>query len=199
MEERKSPQKRFDIIEEARKYVRGISSWPEKPTITPFFENYYIVTLTNKNDGRRQAALFRDGESEPVWEAFGLHCGNDDQLAGFVGSTTWHQLSVPLCKKTVLLSDGARYVLRHGNATWLMADIVTLQDTIAACHGPRSLENQAWVLTSNGKKSQLVCFGKHRSPLSTRDYSISSFPLAELELHVTTSENTLYICLASEN
>ena len=108
------------------------------------------------------------------------HTLNQNDLAQFYGSENWYRHSLV---RSVLFTDGAKYVADAGGAYWLLDEIALAQKfekTVAA------EEFQLWRLTvKEDQTAILVCEDGNGRVVFSKLIPSTDFPLAEIAFYYT--------------
>ncbi len=102
-------------------------------------------------------------------------------LAQFTGTEQWYRHGLV---RSVLYTDGAKYVAEHGGAYWLLDEIALAQrfdQDIAA------EEFQLWILSVDLERRSgvLRCTGGNGRCVREKEIAFTDFPLAEIKLYYT--------------
>lgn len=114
------------------------------------------------------------------------HTLSKADLAQFTGTENWYRHGLA---RSVLYTDGAKYVADTGGAYWLLDEIALAQRFEKRVSGE---EFQLWRLTL--KKDQaalLVCEDGNGRKLLSKAIPYTDFPLAEIVLYYT--NNTILL------
>jgi hypothetical protein len=99
-------------------------------------------------------------------------------LAQFTGTEQWYRHSI---NRTVLYTDGVRYVVEHGQAYWLLDEIALIQPfdkSIAA------EEFQVWKLeVQPDKTATLTCDDGNGLLVFSKEIPYTDFPLETITLY----------------
>ncbi len=99
-------------------------------------------------------------------------------LAQFTGTEQWYRHSI---NRTVLYTDGVRYVVEHGQAYWLLDEIALIQPfdkSIAA------EEFQVWKLeVQPDKTGTLTCDDGNGLLVFSKEIPYTDFPLETITLY----------------
>jgi hypothetical protein len=103
---------------------------------------------------------------------------NEEHLRQFTGSENWYRHGI---NRTVLFTDGAKYVADAGGAYWLL-------DAIAICqrYEKRVAQEafQVWKLTvRSDRTATLVCDDGNDNIVYTQHIEFTDFPLDEITLY----------------
>jgi hypothetical protein len=103
---------------------------------------------------------------------------NEEHLRQFTGSENWYRHGI---NRTVLFTDGAKYVADEGGAYWLL-------DAIAICqrYEKRVAQEafQVWKLTvRSDRTATLVCDDGNDNIVYTQHIEFTDFPLDEITLY----------------
>lgn len=110
----------------------------------------------------------------------------ESDLRQFTGTETWFRHAI---NRTVLYTEGVRYVAENGGAYWLIDEIALIQpyDKKVAAE-----PFQAWKLTVRADRTAtLVCEDGNGNLVFTKEIEFTDFPLAEIEFYFT--DNTLLL------
>jgi hypothetical protein len=100
----------------------------------------------------------------------------ESDLAQFSGSENWYRHGI---NRTVLYTDGARYVAEHGGAHWLLDAIAIAQAHVKAVEAE---EFQVWTLKVNADRSALLtCEDGNGNAVYRQPVPFTDFPLAEVK------------------
>jgi hypothetical protein len=109
-----------------------------------------------------------------------------DELRQFTGSEQWYRHGI---NRTVLFTDGAKYVADQGGAYWLLDEIALAQrgnSRVAA------EEFQVWKLAVKpDRTATLTCDDGNGNIVASKAIPFTDFPLDEIELWFT--NNTIYL------
>ena len=109
-----------------------------------------------------------------------------DELRQFTGSEQWYRHGIV---RTVLFTDGAKYVADQGGAYWLLDEIALAQrgnSRVAA------EEFQVWKLAVKpDRTATLTCDDGNGNIVASKAIPFTDFPLDEIELWFT--NNTIYL------
>jgi len=109
---------------------------------------------------------------------------NKDELKNFTGSEHWYRIN-----KTILCTDGAKYVAETGGAYWLLGEIALSQ---AFEKKVAAEEFQVWVLKVNPDQSAtLKCEDGNGHIVFSKKIPWTDFPLPEITLWY--SNNVIYL------
>ena len=101
-------------------------------------------------------------------------------LVQFTGTENWYR-TTPLSAK-IIYTDGVKYVIEHGEALWLVTDIIAFQ------HEPKVKNEpfQVWTLeVKDDGSATLTCEDGNGNAIFTNDYTQTDFPLDEITLWLT--------------
>lgn len=121
----------------------------------------------------------------------------ESDLNQFTGTEGYHRWSILF--RSMVLTDGAKYLAEKAGAYWLM-------DAIAS-HQPAMRKNaklqdfQLWILKRvKGKEFLLACYeDSDRKPFIKQKIEYSDFPLDEIKFYVQPAdESTKVVMLTSE-
>lgn len=105
---------------------------------------------------------------------------NQADLYQFTGTTCWYRH--PLMRK-VLYTEGVQYVAEHGQAHWLLDEIVVaqlLEPKVAA------EEFQLWKLSvEHDQSAVLSCEDGNLNTIYQKALDFTDFPLAQIKLYFT--------------
>ena len=108
------------------------------------------------------------------------HTLNRDDLANFYGSENWYRHGLV---RSILFTDGAKYVADAGGAYWLLDEIALAQKfekKVAA------EEFQLWWLTvKEDQTATLVCEDGNERVVFSKLILFTDFPLAEIVFYYT--------------
>ena len=111
---------------------------------------------------------------------------SDADLRQFTGSENWYRHGL---NRTVLFTDGAKYVADQGGAYWLLDEIALAQ------RGQKSVaaeEFQVWKLAVKpDRTATLTCDDGNGNVVSSKAIPFTDFPLDEIELYFT--NKTIYL------
>ena len=99
-------------------------------------------------------------------------------LAQFTGTEQWYRHSI---NRTVLYTDGIRYVAEHGQAYWLLDEIALIQpfDKNVAAE-----EFQVWKLeVQPDKTATLTCDDGNGNVVFSKEIPYTDFPLETITLY----------------
>ena len=103
-------------------------------------------------------------------------------LAHFTGTENWYR-TTPLSAK-IIYTDGVKYVIEHGEALWLITDIIAFQCDKKV----RAEPFQVWKLEVNDDESaKLTCEDGNGNQVFSNDYTQTDFPMKEISLWLTDS------------
>ena len=109
---------------------------------------------------------------------------NRDELKNFTGSEHWYRIN-----KTILCTDGAKYVAETGGAYWLLGEIALSQ---AFEKKVAAEEFQVWVLKVNpDQTARLKCEDGNGHTVYSKKIPWTDFPLPEITLWY--SNNVIYL------
>jgi len=107
-------------------------------------------------------------------------------LALFIGSEHWYRHAL---NRSVLFTDGAKYVADHGGAYWLLDEIALAQRYEKAIAGE---EFQVWKLAVKPDHSAaLTCEDGNGNVVFTKALEFTDFPLPEIVLWF--ANGTIYL------
>ena len=108
------------------------------------------------------------------------------ELRQFTGSEQWYRHGLV---RSVLFTDGAKYVADQGGAYWLLDEIALAQ------RGDRRVaaeEFQVWKLTVKpDRTATLTCDDGNGNIVASKEIPFTDFPVDEIELWFT--NNTIYL------
>lgn len=108
-------------------------------------------------------------------------------LAQFTGSENWYRHGLV---RSILFTDGAKYLADQGGAYWLLDEIALAQryDKRVAAE-----EFQLWILTVDLAKhsATLVCDDGNGHSVFRKEIEFTDFPLPEVKLYFT--DNTILL------
>ena len=109
------------------------------------------------------------------------HTLKRDDLANFYGSENWYRHGLV---RSVLFTDGAKYVADAGGAYWLLDEIAFAQKTFKK--ELASEEFQLWRLTVREDRcATLVCEDGNGRVILVKLIPFTDFPLAEISFYFT--------------
>jgi hypothetical protein len=150
---------------------------PRSPLLPP-----YPVSPTGKGAAALHPTTNKKGEY-PMTEATKL---TKADLLQFTGSETWYRHGLV---RTVLFTDGAKYVADKGEAYWLLDEIALAQRYKKAVARE---EFQLWRLTVKGNNTAaLVCEDGNGKRVYSKRIEYTDFPLECIELYYT--NNTILL------
>ena len=102
-------------------------------------------------------------------------------LAHFTGSEQlWHQAFIAF-----KYTDGVKYVVREGNAYWLLTDISAFQHQRAIVEYAKHDRFQTWKLrVKEDQSATLTCDDGNGQILFTHEYLYTDFPLREIKFYL---------------
>ena len=110
-----------------------------------------------------------------------------DDLRQFTGSEQWYRHGI---NRSVLFTDGAKYVADTGGAYWLLDEIA-----LAQCHNKRVAgeEFQLWKLSVNLDQhtAMLTCDDGNGNIVFRKKIAFTDFPLEEISLYFC--NNTIHL------
>ena len=108
------------------------------------------------------------------------------ELRQFTGSEQWYRHGLV---RTVLFTDGAKFVADHGGAYWLLDEIAL---AAARQQARRREEFQVWKLTVKpDRTATLTCDDGNGNVVASKKIPFTDFPVDEVELWFT--NNTIYL------
>jgi len=111
---------------------------------------------------------------------------SDEQLRQFTGSEQWYRH--PLVR-SILFTDGAKYVADHAGAYWLLDEIALAQ---RADKRVAREEFQVWKLTVKPDRSAtLACEDGNYRTVFEKPIEFTDFPIEHIELWF--ENNTIYL------
>ena len=114
------------------------------------------------------------------------HTLKRDDLANFYGSENWYRHGLV---RSVLFTDGAKYVSDAGGAYWLLDEIAFAQKFVKKVAAE---EFQLWRLTvEEDRSAALVCEDGNGRRVFSKHIEYTDFPLAEIKLYCT--DNTVLL------
>ena len=108
------------------------------------------------------------------------------ELRNFTGSEHWYRHGLV---RTILFTDGAKYVADNGGAYWLLDEIALAQryEKIVMAE-----EFQVWVLKVNtDRTATLSCGDGNDNTVYTKEIPFTDFPADEITLWF--ANNTIYL------
>lgn len=109
-----------------------------------------------------------------------------EHLRQFTGSENWYRHGI---NRSVLFTDGAKYIADEGGAYWLLDAIAIAQrfeKNVAA------EEFQVWKLKVNDDRTaSLVCDDGNDNIVYTQHIAFTDFPIEEIKLYFT--DNTILL------
>lgn len=109
------------------------------------------------------------------------HTLNRDDLANFYGSENWYRHGLV---RSVLFTDGAKYVADAGGAYWLLDEIAFAQKTFKKDLAGE--EFQLWRLTVRDDRcATLACEDGNGRVILVKLIPYTDFPLAEISFYFT--------------
>jgi len=107
-------------------------------------------------------------------------------LRNFTGSEHWYRHGLV---RTILFTDGAKYVADHGGAYWLLDEIAFAQKGQKAVAAE---EFQVWTLKVNADRTAtLSCGDGNDNTVFTKEIPFTDFPANEITLWF--ANNTIYL------
>ena len=114
------------------------------------------------------------------------HALNQNDLAQFYGSENWYRHCLV---RSVLFTDGAKYVADAGGAYWLLDEIALAQKFEKKVAGEAF---QLWRLTVKADTTAaLVCEDGNGRAVYSKEIPFTDFPLAEISFYVV--NNTILL------
>jgi hypothetical protein len=108
------------------------------------------------------------------------------ELRNFTGSEHWYRHGLV---RTILFTDGAKYVADEGGAYWLLDEIAFAQKGEKAVAAE---EFQVWVLKVNADRTAtLSCGDGNNNTVYTKEIPLTDFPAIEVTLWF--ANNTIYL------
>jgi hypothetical protein len=108
------------------------------------------------------------------------HALTKRSLSQFTGTEQWYRHSLV---RSVLYTDGAKFVAEQGGAYWLLDEIAFAQKSNPAVAAE---EFQLWKLTVNADKTGvLICEDGNGNPVFTKPLDYTDFPLDEIRFYCT--------------
>ena len=102
----------------------------------------------------------------------------ESQLRQFTGSENWYRHGI---NRSVLFTDGAKFLADQGGAYWLLDIIAIAQQHDASVSGE---EFQVWNLKVHSDRSATVyCDDGDGNPVYTQEIPFTDFPLDEVKLY----------------
>jgi hypothetical protein len=111
---------------------------------------------------------------------------NKADLTQFTGTEQWYRHGI---NRSVLFTDGAKYVADTAGAYWLLDEIALIQpyDKRVAAE-----EFQVWKLVVRpDRTAKLTCDDGNDTILSTKEIEYTDFPLDEISFYFTNNVNYL--------
>jgi hypothetical protein len=107
-------------------------------------------------------------------------------LRNFTGSEHWYRHGLV---RSILFTDGAKYVADQGGAYWLLDEIAFAQKGEKAVAAE---EFQVWTLKVNADRTAtLSCGDGNNNTVYTKEIPFTDFPADEITLYFT--NNTIYL------
>jgi hypothetical protein len=107
-------------------------------------------------------------------------------LRNFTGSEHWYRHGLV---RTILFTDGAKYVADEGGAYWLLDETALAQRYEKSVMAERF---QVWTLKVNADRTAtLSCGGDNNNAVFTKEISFTDFPADEITLCF--ANNTIYL------
>jgi Family of unknown function (DUF6876) len=108
------------------------------------------------------------------------------ELRNFTGSEHWYRHGLV---RTILFTDGAKYVADQGGAYWLLDEIALAQKGEKAVAAE---EFQVWVLkVKDDRTATLSCGDGNNNTVYTKEIPFTDFPAIEVTLWF--ANNTIYL------
>jgi hypothetical protein len=114
-------------------------------------------------------------------------------LEAFHGTLSYHRFN-PLMR-SVVLTDGARYLAENAKCFWLM-DVIASAQLVAKV---RREPFQCWTITCKESKALIVCDDGDGKRLYTQRIGFTDFPLASAKVWLEDSGDLKVILLPSEH
>jgi len=107
-------------------------------------------------------------------------------LRQFTGSENWYRHGL---SRTILFTDGAKYVADEAGAYWLLDEIVLAQRYVERVAGEPF---QFWKLAVRpDQTATLTCDDGNGTVVYTKEFDYTDFPLAEITFYFT--NNVIYL------
>ena len=100
-------------------------------------------------------------------------------LAQFTGTSTWYRHALA---RSVLYTDGVRFIAERAGAYWLIDEIALAQGCDPALNGE---EFQTWTLIVDAKAAVLRCDDGNGKVLLEKRISYTDFPEPGIKLYFT--------------
>src|SRR6267154_2117913 len=100
-------------------------------------------------------------------------------LSQFTGSENWYRHGIV---RTVLFTDGAKYVADQGGAYWLLDEIALAQKFVTSV---KAEPFQVWKLVVSNSKGVLSCDDGNGNGVYSKQIPFTDFPLPEIKLYFT--------------
>ena len=111
---------------------------------------------------------------------------SEAQLRQFTGSENWYRHGI---NRSVLFTDGAKYVADQGGAYWLLDEIALAQSFEKSVAGEAF---QLWKLTVKpDHTASLVCEDGNGHAVYSKEITFTDFPLEEIAIYFT--DNTILL------
>ena len=104
---------------------------------------------------------------------------NFAELNQFTGSENWYRHAL---NRSVLFTDGVKYLADQVGAYWLLDEIALAQLGVGAV---RAESFQAWTLTVPGSRATLTCGNGSGLPVYANDLPFTDFPPCGVTLWFT--------------
>lgn len=100
------------------------------------------------------------------------------ELMQFTGTENWYRHQIV---RSILYTDGARYVAQNGGAYWLLDEIALSQ------HKPEIAAEafQVWTLTVDDHRGTLICEDGNKNQVFAKAIPFTDFPLDAITLWLT--------------
>lgn len=105
------------------------------------------------------------------------HTLNKADLIQFTGTEYWYRHGMV---RSVLFTDGAKYVAETGGAYWLLDEIAFAQKSVKKLAGE---EFQLWRLTVKDNTATLVCEDGNGRKILSKRIPFTDFPLDEISFY----------------
>ena len=105
------------------------------------------------------------------------HTLNKADLIQFTGTEYWYRHGMV---RSVLFTDGAKYVAETGGAYWLLDEIAFAQKSVKKLAGE---EIQLWRLTVKDNTATLVCEDGNGRKILSKRIPFTDFPLDEISFY----------------
>jgi hypothetical protein len=103
----------------------------------------------------------------------------EEDLEYFTGSETWYRHGLV---RTIIYTDGAKYVAEAGGAYWLLDEIALAQKFNAKV---KAEPFQVWQLAVSDSKGVLTCDDGNGNIAYTKEIPFTDFPLPEIKFYFT--------------